>query len=76
MPKLEDNENLAVEPLGNLLEIQVTGLEPEQWVNLLSNGWRTDPPRLVTVACTLSVDDAMDLRGQINAWLRSLGEEG
>lgn len=69
-------DDLSVEPLGNLFEIKATGLRPptdEELDAMASGRWLTGSSREVTVAFTLSVDDAMDLRDQINTWLESRG---
>jgi hypothetical protein len=71
-------DDLSVKPLGNLFEIQATGLRPanDEELGAMANGrWLTGSSREVTVAFTLSVDDAMDLRDEINAWLRTRGVE-
>jgi hypothetical protein len=74
-------ENLSVEPLGTLLEIQVTGPDPigvarARRVRVETGAWVATEILPVALSCTLNLDSAMDLRDEITAWLRSLNAEG
>lgn len=70
-------DNLTIEPLGNLLDIQITAPDPTGQISLATVGpiaaWLAKPGTPIRVSCSLSVDAAMDLRDEIAGWLASIG---
>lgn len=76
----EVSRSLSTERLGNLFELTVTGpdgAEQSRTAELMlkTMAWSTKPVPDRTVACTLTPDDAMDLRDEITTWLKSIGAE-
>lgn len=61
---------LTIEPQGNLIELQVTGPDETELRFGGLTSWSTAPLPTRTVACTLSVDSAIELRDALNAYLR------